>query len=440
MKLSKINLDLRSKTILPPLVYKVRHITNDQDTRSAELELLHALLKIETVIKHLRAEIQQMEQRGEDTSSARSKVKSAQHLHKIVKLIGSVIPWNYLENYEISALARNLPSGFISGKDGFGSEFQLFRNGFDKEKNVVILNDLTHCLTVGDAVIIHKDGSADLAEVKSGKSTCLRNPQKKRMAKAVEYMHTGVCEYRGKIVLSKSYYLITHNWGALKSVLKDAKKTGFAIKHPEASLTYVAFKSKHPKVEKRIDEFLRTDPIITRYEPVRACFLSDTIEYSDNIRHVPPVTVFKINDKLLLDLLRGELDVVTFFSPFHPSLSKRLAKHDLSLSLINEDQLANHHNVKNWRAITTDTNGKNRYLACKYQNIGKLVLVDHSAIKLLYTFETESSFLKSLIQLGSEFSHFDAAELIDGSIEGSKTLEPAKQFLRSWIGKLARIR
>lgn len=436
--LSKIKLDLRFRTIIPPLVYKARHARNPQEIRAAELDILHALLNIETVMKYIKEEVLKTEKQGGDAHSYKAKLYSLQYLRKIVKLIGSIFPWSYLTSYEISALSSNPPPGFIVGKEGFKAEFQLFREGF-KRGDIVILNDLTHCLTVADAVIIHKDDSAELAEVKSGKSSRLRHPQRKRMTKAVRYMHEGVGEFKGKpTMLTKSYHFVTYNWNALNRILKDAKKTGFAVSHPEPSLTYVALKPRHQKVEELLTKFLQTDPVITKYKPVVATSVGGLIEISEQNRRPAPVTVFKIKDKALIDLLDGELDVITFFSPFNPTTSKRFSKNGLSLSLIREDKLTGSERSEWWLPLTEDHEGVKMYLACKYNNSEKHFLVDHAALKLMYTFETEASFLNSLVQNVSDIQKYYPSLFISGKIEGSKGAELDKQDLRSWVSKLAR--
>jgi len=444
LNIGKGKLDLRFDTLVKPLVLFGRHITGDSDCLKLQYDILHALLKLEVGIREINNQIAQLPEGDKQRTLLESDREWLKELHLIVRMTGSLIPWQLLHSWEITALSQNPSPGYIIGKEGFGAEIQLLREQFGVNGDIIILNDLTHCLTLGDAVNIHKDGTADHIEVKSGKKARLSTNQRERMQDAESYMETGVLK-PSNLQLTKQWHKTTHNWSQLESLLDKAKKEGYAVKHPQSSITYLAFKPRaraqeRDRISRKIENFQRNDRVISKFKPIRAAFLSETISGADKLRGVPPPTAFKISDGLLLRVLRGDLDVVSFFSPFHPQLTKELIEVGLSLELINgnklEDKPSDH-----WQSIANLEDGTPQYLACRKLSNRRFILIDHTVLKLLYTFESEGSLKNSLIQAFDEFSSKEEnLPEFNEDLSGKWDIKLEEQLLRSWQGKLMKRR
>lgn len=435
--IGKGKLDLRFDTLITPLLLRGRHLITDNDILNFQYELLHALLKIEVGINEIKTHLTQL-QNDDKIAVYESDIAWLKELHLIVRMIGSIIPWQLLQNWEITALSQNPSPGYIIGKKGFRAEIQLLREQFGINGDIIILNDLTHCLTIGDAIKFHKDGTAEIIEVKSGKKARLTTVQKDRLKKAKSYMEKGILK-PDNLQLTRQWHKTTHNWSHLNSLLKKAKTKGFAVKHPQPSITYIAFKPSE-KAHQAFENFWLHDRVISKYKPLRASILSDNISGADRLRGVPPPTIFKIRDRHLIRILKGDLDVASFFSPFHPQFTRELTEIGFSLELIDGDKMESAPN-KNWQSITEREDGTPQYLACRKLSNNKFILIDHTIIKLLCTFESEKSLVNSLILAFSEFSEYEESlPEFKESISGKWNIPLQEQVLRSWEAKLMKRR
>lgn len=438
LNIGPAELDLRFDTLITPLLLHGRHLTNDNDIKKFQYSVLHALLKLEVGIRQINNHLTKLQNNDDEREPFESAVAGLKELHLIVRMIGSIVPWQLMQNWEITALSQNPPPGFIIGKKGFRAEIQLFREQYGINGDIIILNDLTHCLTVGDAIKLHKDGTAEIIEVKSGKKARLSTIQREKIKNAQSYMEKGL-RNSDNLQLTRQWHKVTHNWSQLESLLKKAKTKGFAVKHPQPSITYFGFKPSD-KVHQKFEDFMLNDRVVSKYKPLGVSLLSDNISEADKLRGVPPPTIFKISDRNLIRILKGELNVVSFFSPFHPQLTKELMKIGFSLELIDGDKMDNPP-TKNWQSLTQRKDGTPQYLACRKQSNNKFILIDHTIRKILYTFETEKSFINSLIQAFDEFSK-NEENLPDfkESLSGVWDINFHEQLLRSWDAKLMKRR
>ena len=127
--IGKGKLDLRFDTLITPLLLRGRHLITDNDILNFQYELLHALLKIEVGINEIKTHLTQL-QNDDKIAVYESDIAWLKELHLIVRMIGSIIPWQLLQNWEITALSQNPSPGYIIGKKGFRAEIQLLREQF----------------------------------------------------------------------------------------------------------------------------------------------------------------------------------------------------------------------------------------------------------------------------------------------------------------------
>jgi len=169
-----------------------------------QLALLDELVSCEKTIAHYKRELIKREDLVAGGFSDKiaidadiRAIKRELHFHEVerraIRDIGDGIAWR-LFDYD-RAILQELASR-ASGKhvnlEGVEAELHEFGHVFNSQHGIAILNDLTHCLKLGDLTIRKDDGSFEFIEVKTkGKTSGRITRQRQDLRRTVTFFNVG---------------------------------------------------------------------------------------------------------------------------------------------------------------------------------------------------------------------------------------------------------
>ena len=147
----------------------------------AQLEMIDAVVALETKMrrtqqerKTLKAQIptlksqdrmEQVRSTQMQASRLEAKIADLQYTRHCILFVGDTIASHILEEDAIKHFAAYQPPGFLSGKKGLRAEVEAAHK-FYRDGYIVVINDLTHCLRVGD-LTLRKGDEVRTFEVKT---------------------------------------------------------------------------------------------------------------------------------------------------------------------------------------------------------------------------------------------------------------------------------
>lgn len=228
----------------------------------------------------------------------------------VVRSIADGVAWRALgyDRAVLRALCQNRGSQHITSP-GAAEELREWSRQFDQGEGVAILNSLTNWLTHGDITVVRDDGSVEVIEEKSSKTTSNRTVrQKQRMRELVTFLSTGKGQLEGKTVQVGTLDIFPHNGlSALRELLEATNSPpGYAAARISNS-TYIEC------VDFRVVEKGAETGLIAQ----RDSMVADWIENDDDIHqsrsfdclgfgpNLAPLSVFPFEPKVCIDLLTG---------------------------------------------------------------------------------------------------------------------------------------
>lgn len=134
----------------------------------AQMEMVDAILELENEIRRLKNErktlkaaiprlksegnIEQVCRNQMEASKIEAQIAKRYYIRDCILFIGDTMAVKILDVDTVSQFACYPSPGFLSGKEGLDAELEAAHN-FYHEGYVVVLNDLTHCLRVGDLTL-----------------------------------------------------------------------------------------------------------------------------------------------------------------------------------------------------------------------------------------------------------------------------------------------
>ncbi len=154
-----------------------------------QAHLVDELITVEATVKHYRTKKTELESGGEGLEDGRPEdgpkkedlkfVSTELFLYKayanVIRSVADGIAWRALghDRAVLRALCQNRGSQQITSP-GTVEELREWSKHFDRGQGIAILNSLTNWLTYGDVTLVRDDGSVEIIEVKSSKTTSNR--------------------------------------------------------------------------------------------------------------------------------------------------------------------------------------------------------------------------------------------------------------------------
>jgi hypothetical protein len=288
-----------------------------------QAHLIDELVTAEASIKHYRekkAEVERVElatlgdseqaAMKRDIKLVRRELFLWRAFANVIRSIADGVAWRALgfDRAVLRALCQNRGSQQITSQ-GTAEELREWARQFDYGSGVAILNSLTNCLTYGDMTIVKNDGSVEVIEVKSSKTSSSRVVrQKQRMRELVTFMSSGKGSLEGRAVEIRTLDIIPENGlDILHEMLqKTSSPPGYAAKRVSNS-TYVEC----------LDFRVIATGGVTELGDRRKSLIADWHERSDDVHdaeslenlafgpNMAPFSVFPFESSVCIDLLTG---------------------------------------------------------------------------------------------------------------------------------------
>jgi len=240
----------------------------------------------------------------------------------ILRLLGTSLAYSFLDRTTILNLGANPPPrSYLIDKEGLSTEIKAFNQLSSSNGSVVILNDITNCLTIGDITRVQND-QLELYEVKSSSTDrpVLKTRQINRMKTATDFLNKQIESgpgYQKRILDVESEE--THNWKYLLEVLADAKTDGFSYKIVEGCLAYIAYRTDSVDLEEAVE---RAE---LPWSKASSALLVGSLGRHIEGLNVRPLTLFPLEVGTTLDILFGRIKFITLLNlvPFAELFKKR---------------------------------------------------------------------------------------------------------------------
>jgi hypothetical protein len=290
-----------------------------------QMWLLEELLVQEGAVRHYRLKGQELkgvlEEEGTSEPDKNRLTKDLEFIEEqiffhraysnCIRIIGDGIAWRSLGYDRI--VMRSLgeaPTKQHVLAEGTMTELREWALNFDTGKGLAILNSLTNCLAIGDVTVIRDDGSAEIVEVKEGKTKSSRIVrQKQKMRETVNLLATGAGVSDDKFVEVEHLDITPENGlNELAELLEASEKTGWAAKRI-SNCCYVecvdfARVDSPEALGKSLDAARKkqTEEWSQRSDKVLHSSSLNILSYSPNCA---PFSVFPLRSKLCVDLMVG---------------------------------------------------------------------------------------------------------------------------------------
>jgi hypothetical protein len=208
----------------------------------------------------------------------------------------------------LRALCQNRGSQQLT-TEGTVEELREWSRQFDHGNGIAILNSLTNWLTYGDVTVVRNDGTVEVIEVKSSKTTSNRVVrQKQKMRELVTLLNTGKGSLEGKTVEVCTLDIVPENGLDVLSVLlqQTNKPPGFACQRLSNS-TYVEC------IDLRVIQEGGEVQLMKQRESLIADWRArdDDVHASESLKclgfspNLAPFSIFPFEPRTCIDLLTG---------------------------------------------------------------------------------------------------------------------------------------
>lgn len=231
----------------------------------------------------------------------------------VIRLIVDGIVWRAF-NYDraaLNVLSRASTKQHLSAT-GTAQEIREWAHHYsDSTVAIAVLNSLSNWLALGDVTVIKTDGSAEILEVKSGKSTSRRmQRQKHRMSEAVTLLGGGPGEFDGTpIKFTRIEGCPEHGLSELGKLLQEAQKKGWAMARLSNCLfvecvDFVALDVSGPQWQKEFEE-KRAGAISYWYKQGDFVVEGESHELLTFSPNCAPLSIFPFSSATCMDLMLG---------------------------------------------------------------------------------------------------------------------------------------
>jgi hypothetical protein len=297
---------------------------------SAQMEMVDTVVGLENEIrrvgaerKRLKAAIPILKSNGKmdqvrdnqmKASSLELQIAELHYIRDCILFIGDTMAVKILDVDTISQFAHYPSPGFLSGKEGLHTELEAAHK-FYQDGYIVLLNDLTHCLRVGD-LTLRKGDEVRTFEVKSTAKAYFTPEAVRQITIPIgvhNYIQTDVLKGRIKLPGSKSIASgavrvgsgIVEDWhdkvaGKLYSALKKKKTAQIHI----GKKLYLACRQKDiDSLREEIEEITESEQWVVANVRRRVT------EYAD----IPPFSMW-FKPETALAVMGGDLIVLSAFA------------------------------------------------------------------------------------------------------------------------------
>lgn len=299
------------------LLRRLQEAPNDFDAlRSAQILLLHEIVRAERNIRRLKAEARSLASAGASKRAVflKNRIEGLRRCTYIWRCFGDAIAFTYLDKHALKQTFFNtenwLPkqsAGFIADKEGLHAELDLVDKALAADVPAMLV-DLTNTIRYGDVCLL---GSSDpyLIEVKTSKSKNRRVARQLRDLQKLSsfYQKDFAKDFRGQELRRANVEIPEVTYLAeINNCITEAMVSGYSIARPEPGLTYLAVAGDAP-----IGEIM---PKIGFLSPPLTFFLNvDKTEHSWQPYFPFTLSIEKLEH--LWAFLEGQLVIVVFVDP-----------------------------------------------------------------------------------------------------------------------------
>jgi len=310
--------------------------------KRAQEELLNQIIGTEDYIRKLRGRRKEingerkglLKRKGLDSKSKKrlKQLEQMQRLNRqkegllkerltLLRRLGDTIAW-YAYGFDRHAILTLYTSdrkpASITGRTTLDQE-RIFIDAINNKGDdyFALMHDLTHCLSIADLTIFYPRGYQviELKIHRGRKRAIRRDDRTKRQETLLKQIHEyeisgeseelvpGFLVKRLKIQVPDKY-----EWKLMERLLKRAMLDGYAVESIEGILAYAAF---DPDLCEEVIE--RVVPLIHEEGQTLTCRSLDRHMHA-NTAHLLPLFAFDIHPLPILDLLAGNLVLMTFLN------------------------------------------------------------------------------------------------------------------------------
>ena len=362
------------KQRLTPIISELVGSRFDRDSLyKAQMKLLEELLTFEENIQAVKKEysetrratdeiaVKQLSKKGylselekeeikihhKEADSLDFSVKLLRYGHWFIRYVADGIAWHAysFNRTQIRALGSKEAVSFLSGKEGLVSETEMLNKirslGTDW---LPILHDLTNCLRIGDISIFWKSQLIDIIDVKANGVISVRSSeeklggrkkrQKQRLDRLWNFFETENLsdmypDLWGKAVHTKA--IEKHNFEAISSAMKKARRIGYGLVEPEPGLLYLAWhldkSDENIAIQKAAQRFPHIYQSMITFRAIQPRF--------DDYHSSLPITAMELPANDILDLIFGKIAVLTILN--FDLFEKQCRHYDLPLHVTRTD-------------------------------------------------------------------------------------------------------
>lgn len=338
--LAKIEIDTWLVVTHLYLLHIAGAFMNCRVLKRAQEELLDQVICTEDYIRKLRdrrKEINeerkgQLEREGLDGKKRLKRLEQMQRLNRekegllkerltLLRRLGDTIAWyaygfNRRAILNLSRTERKPP--WITGRTTLDLEHRIVNAINDRgDDHFALIHDLTHCINIGDLTIFSPEGHYVVElKIHRGRKRPIRKDDRIRRQETLlqqlrDYEVRGESEELVPGFLVKGLYGQVpdkYEWELMERLLKQAILDGYAIDSVEGIIVYAAYEPD--LYEAVLDEVV---PLIHE-EGQTFTFRSLDRHQQANTAHLLPLFAFDIHPLLILELLAGNLVLMTFLN------------------------------------------------------------------------------------------------------------------------------
>jgi hypothetical protein len=295
-----------------------------------QLQLIQEIVSLESAVKTCKEALGQLgaelapsgpdEEASSEVARRRRNLFSCRLYASAMRAIGDGIAWRAL-GYD-RAVTRTMSEHQTQQtiiSEGVIPELREWGSNFERGTGLPIFNALTNCLAVGDVTVVRDDGSVEIIEVKSSKTSSNRTVrQKQKMREVVSRLQTGEGQ-AGERDIQIEILPVTPETGLarIEPLLNSASLKGWAASKISNCLYVEAFDmrtlpdadiAKKPLDRLRdevLGEWVRNGDVLSDMNTL------DMLAFSPNCA---PFSVFPFAPRTCVDLLIGAKNYVAYLN------------------------------------------------------------------------------------------------------------------------------
>jgi hypothetical protein len=286
------------------------------DNREDGEQLLYAQSELANSVIHLHEELRKVKKgvRKFDTETDRERfVDAAKSLVHVLRAIADGIAWRSLayDRASVHELAAGHQTGHIEQHTATQEITRAAEILSEDDKAIVLLNDLTNFIRLGDLTIV-KDNTVAFHEIKGGKAAAKSGRakwQRKQLKKKLEFLNSGDQRGAGDYRIVRIEAKPSSHHDELYETINRARSNGHASTRLSESTAITVF-----YVEAAAEMGLSPNDVISH--PFSGEPFLYTYNSADLVglfsRNVAPYSIFSLPPEDRVDLMMGKLVVVTW--------------------------------------------------------------------------------------------------------------------------------